>query len=284
MSYQGIFVPYSGKPQEININIESGDIRQKLNCELSDHITLWAKGYRLCLFCDDSSVEKKLPKNAIATRLVSNLSGMNYNADVQGNILLLDDEKKLTIKDLSSLMKSTVNAPQIKDVANLLLSDLLQLIELRKTFHNFSSVRINLIRSSSNPCSIHILSRDVIRKEGISQFKIKKYYKRVCYLKEDMEPVSPEEWDLIMVQIKNLHRIKLANLEESLKQNLNVLIDEKEAVLRDESIMNNEKNRNIFCRLILIANQIGGTGYPFDDDVQNLFNNIDKLRNYFWNN
>ncbi|PKK60025.1 hypothetical protein RhiirC2_857061 [Rhizophagus irregularis] len=98
-----------------------------------------------------------------------------------------------------------------------------------------------------------------------------------------MESVAPEEWDLIIVQIKNLHRIKIAELEESLGQNLDVMIDEKEAVLRDESIINNEKNRNTFCRLILTANKVKCTGYPFDDDIQGLFNDIDKLRNNFWN-
>jgi hypothetical protein len=280
-SYQGILIPYSGKPQEIKINIESGDIRQKLNCELSDHVTLWANGYKLCLFCDDSSIEKNLPPNPITTRLISDLSGMNYNEVIRGNILLLDDEKKLTIKDLSSLIKATVDAPNIKDVATCLLTEFHQLIELRKTFHNFSSLRVDFLRSMLKSCVIHIIRRDVTGKESLSQYK--RYHQRACYLGEDMESVDPDEWDLIIVQVKNLYRIKIAELEESLGQKLDVMIDEKEAVLRDESIINNEKNRNTFCRLILTANKVKCTGYPFDDDVRDLFNNINKLRNHFWN-
>lgn len=280
-SYQGIFIPYSGKPQEITINIESGDIRRKLNCELSDHVTLWAKGYKLCLFCDDSSVEKKLPKNPITTRLIFNLSGMDYKEVIQGNILLLDDEKKLTIKDLSSLMKVTVDAPNIKDVATCILANFYQLIELRKSFQNFSSLGVNFLRSLSKSCIIHIVCREVTGKESLSQYK--RYHRRACYLREDMEPVVPEEWDFIIVQIRNLHRIKIAELEESLGQNLEVMIDEKEAVLRDESIINNEKICSTFCRLMLTANKVECTGYPFDDDVQGLFKDIDKLRNNFWN-
>jgi hypothetical protein len=31
--YQGIFIPYSGKPEEVKLNIESGGIRRKLNCK-----------------------------------------------------------------------------------------------------------------------------------------------------------------------------------------------------------------------------------------------------------
>jgi hypothetical protein len=69
------------------------------------------EGYKLCLFCDDSGVDKNLPKNPITTRLIFNLSGIDYKEVIQGNILLLDDESKLTIKGLSSLMKVTVDAP-----------------------------------------------------------------------------------------------------------------------------------------------------------------------------
>ena len=64
--YQGIFIPYSGRPEEIKINNESGDIWQKLNCKLTDHVTLWAKNYKLSLFCDDFSIKKHLPMNPLA--------------------------------------------------------------------------------------------------------------------------------------------------------------------------------------------------------------------------
>src|SRR6185312_8943624 len=96
--YQGIFIPYSGRPEEVEINIESGGIRQKLNCELTDNVTLRVKDYKLCLFCDDMGIRKCLPVNPLATRLVCSLFGnTTYPAPVVGNIHLLDDEKNLTI-------------------------------------------------------------------------------------------------------------------------------------------------------------------------------------------
>ena len=46
-----------------------------------------------------------------------------------------------------------------------------------------------------------------------------------------------------------------------------------------------KKNRNIFCTLLLIANEVKSTGYPFEnDDLQDLLDNIDKSRVQFWIN
>jgi len=42
-----------------------------------------------------------------------------------------------------------------------------------------------------------------------------------------MESVVVDDWDLIVVRIKNLHRIKMVELEESLGQSLIVEINEK---------------------------------------------------------
>ncbi|GET52454.1 hypothetical protein GLOIN_2v1594863 [Rhizophagus irregularis DAOM 181602=DAOM 197198] len=75
----------------------------------------------------------------------------------------------------------------------------------------------------SKSCLIRIVCREITGKESLSQYK-------------------------------RYHR-KIAELEGSLGQNLDVMSDEKEAVLRDESIINNEKNCNTFCRLILAANK-----------------------------
>ncbi|CAB4440434.1 unnamed protein product [Rhizophagus irregularis] len=97
-------------------------------------------------------------------------------------------------------------------VATCVLANFYQLIELRKTFHNFSSLGVNFLRSLSNSCSIRIVCREVTGKESLSQYK--RYHRRACYLREDMESVAPVEWDLIIVRIKNLHRIKIAELEE----------------------------------------------------------------------
>src|SRR6266542_4124355 len=138
--YQGIFIPYSGRPEEIKINIESGDIQRKLNCKLTDHVTLWAKNYKLSLFCDDFSIKKHLPMNPLATHLVLNLFGNIYPAEIRGDIILLDDKKKLSIKDLSSLLKASLNEFRIEEIATHLLTDLFQL----KFLNNYSSKK-NLV-------------------------------------------------------------------------------------------------------------------------------------------
>ncbi|CAG8551642.1 12776_t:CDS:1 [Acaulospora colombiana] len=281
-SYQGIFIPYTGRPQEITVNLESGGIRQKLNCEYSDHVTLWAKDYKLCLFCDDYGASKNLPKNPMTTRLISCLSGMVYDEPIRGNIVLLDDEKELTIKDLSLLMKTSIGAPSIKKVVNCLLADFRQLVESRKKPHDSRrNTEIFSLKSVSNPCRIQIVCREVTGKEAMSQFK--KDFQRACYLEEDSELVDIDDWDLIVVQVKNLHRIKL-DLEKSLIQNIEVMIDEKEAVLRDESIVNNEDSRSVFCKLLLAAREVKAAGYQFEnEDIQGLTTSVDEIRNQFWN-
>ncbi|RIA87910.1 hypothetical protein C1645_877756 [Glomus cerebriforme] len=266
-SYQGIFIPYSGKPEEIKINIESGDIRQKLNCEFTDHVTLWAKNHNLCLFCDDFSVKKHLPANPLATRLVYNLFG-NYPSVIRGNVLLLDDEKKVTIKDLSSLLKEPLDAFHTEEIANCLLTDLLQ----SKFPNNFSSEK--------NSCTIQILCREVAGKENKSQFQSKIH--RMCYVGEDMESVSVDDWDYIVVQAKNIHRIKMVDSKKSLRPILKVFIDGKQSVFRDESIINNKKNSETLCRFLLSANEVLYSEYVYENDIiANLIENINKLRHQF---
>jgi hypothetical protein len=263
-SHQGIFIPYSGKPEEIKINIESGDIRWKLNCELTDHITLWAKNYKLSLFCDDLSFKKFLPTNPLATRLVFNLFGNEYPAVVRGNVVLLDDEKKLTIRDLSLLLKASLVAFRTEEIATCLLTDLFQFkLADNLTFKPYS-------------CTIQILCRDVAGKENKSQFK--RSFHQICYLGEDMEFASVDDWNFIVVQVKNIHRIKMKSSGPILK----VLIDGKESVFRDESIINNKENCNILCRLLLSAEEVTYSEYVFENDITtNLFENIDLLRHQF---
>ncbi len=97
--------------------------------------------------------------NPLATRLVLNLFGNIYPAEIRGDIILLDDEKKLSIKDLSSLLKASLNEFHIEEIATRLLTDLFQL----KFLNNFSSKK--------KSCEIHILCREVAGKENKSQFK-----------------------------------------------------------------------------------------------------------------
>ena len=201
-----------------------------LNCELTDHVTLWAKDHKLSLFCNDVSVKNNLPINPLATHLVTKLFGNTYPAEIRGDVVLLDDEKKLTIKDLSSLLNASLIAFRTEEIASCLLADLFQ----------FKSPKNNL-SSKTNSCTIQILCRDVAGKENKSQFKQVLQNVRICYLGEDMESVAVNDWDYIVVQVKNIHRIKMAESEEFLGPILNVFIDVKEAVFRDESIINNKK-------------------------------------------
>ncbi len=117
-------------------------------------------------------------------------------------------------------------------------------------------------------------------KENKSQFK--KTIQRICYLWEDVESVAVDDWDHIVVQVKNIHRIKMVESEESLGPTLKFLIDGKESVFRDESIINNKKNSNILCRLLLSAEEVKYSEYVFKNDIiTNLIENVNKLRHQF---
>ena len=71
----------------------------------------------------------------------------------------------------------------------------------------------------------------------------------------------------------------MAESEEFLGPILNVFIDGKEAVFRNESIINNKKNCNILCRLLLSAEEVKYSEYVYNNIITtNLFENIDKLR------
>ncbi len=97
-----------------------------------------------------------------------------------------------------------------------------------------------------------------------------------------MESVALNDWDYIVVQVKNIHRIKIDESEKSLRPILKVLIDGKESVFRDESIINNEKNSEILCKLLLLAEEVTYSEYVFKNEIStNLFENIDKLRHQF---
>ena len=161
-----------------------------------------------------------------------------------------------------------MNEFHIEEIATCLLTDLFQL----KFLNNFSSKK--------KSCGIHILCREVAGKENKSQFKW--HFQRICYLSEDMESVALNDWDYIVVQVKNIHHIKIDESEKSLRPILKVLIDGKESVFRDESIINNEKNSEILCKLLLSAEEVTYSEYVFKNEIStNLFENIDKLRHQF---
>ncbi|CAG8744759.1 11226_t:CDS:1, partial [Acaulospora morrowiae] len=215
--YRGIFIPYSGNPEVVKLNIESGGIRRKLNCELTDNATLRAKGYKLCLFCDDVGIMKGLPVNPLATRLACSLFGnTTYHLPVVGNTLLLDDEKNLTVEDLNSLLKAPTDIPHTKEIANCLMADLLQV----KVLYEFSFEKEFRV--------IHIVCREVSGKENMSQ--LKPAFQRICYLGKDMESLSIDNdyWNYIVVPVKNIDRIKTTKLRKSLRP-FRVLIDGKES-------------------------------------------------------
>ncbi|RHZ82146.1 hypothetical protein Glove_114g100 [Diversispora epigaea] len=268
--YQGIFIPYSGKPEEVELNIESGGIRRKLNCELTDNATLRAKDYKLCLFCDDVGFKKRLPVNPLSTRLACSLFGnTTYHLPVVGNTLLLDDEKNLTVKDLSSLLKASTDIPHTEEIANCLIADLFQVkvpyeVSFKKEFR-----------------VIHILCREVSGKENMSQ--LKPTFQRICYLGDDMESLSIDNdyWNYIVVQVKNIDRIKTTELKKPLKP-FRVFIDGKESVFQDESIINNKKISNILSMLLLSAEEVTYSEHGYKNDITtNLVEKIDELRNKF---
>ncbi|GET00379.1 hypothetical protein GLOIN_2v1594863 [Rhizophagus clarus] len=94
-----------------------------------------------------------------------------------------------------------------------------------------------------------------------------------------MEFADVNDWDFIVVQAKYIHRLKMT---KSSGPTLEVLIDGKESLFRDESIINNEKNCNTLCKLLLSADDVCYSEYAFKNDIiTKLFENIDKLRRKF---
>ncbi|CAG8637683.1 18479_t:CDS:1 [Acaulospora morrowiae] len=266
--YQGIFIPYSGRPEEVELNIESGSIQRKLNCKLTDYVTLWAKDYKLCLFCDDVGVKKDLSVNPLATRLACSLFGnTTYHLPVLGNTLLLDDEKNLTFKDLSTLLNAPTDIPHTEEIANCLIADLFQVkvpyeISFKKEFR-----------------TIHIVCREVSGKENMSQLP----FPHMCYLGEDMESLLIENtyWNYIVVQVKNIDCIKMTESKRSLDP-FRVFIDEKLSVFQDESIINNKKISNILSMLLVSAEEVDYSEHGYKNDITtNLVEKINEIRNKF---
>src|SRR6185436_17480590 len=128
---------------------------------------------------------------------------------------------------------------------------------------------------------IHIVCREVAGKENASQ--LKPTIQRICYLGDDTESLSIDNdyWNYIVVQVKNIDRIKTTESKKLLKP-FRVLIDGKESVFQDESIINNKKISNILSMLLLSAEEVTYSEHGYKNDITtNLVEKIDELRNKF---
>ena len=122
--YQGIYIPVCGPPEVKIINASFGEICHLLECTSSWHITIYdLENYDLALLYDDDAYAKSLPLNPLATRLIYQRIGRDNLPPIRGPVILVDDYRKLSLKDLCKLLKIPYNRERSENASRKMLED-----------------------------------------------------------------------------------------------------------------------------------------------------------------
>ncbi|CAJ0851165.1 8826_t:CDS:1 [Entrophospora sp. SA101] len=122
--YRGIYIPVNGPPEVKRINNTSEEICRLLECTNNQHITICdLDNYDLAILYDDDGYAKSLPQNPLATRLIYQRMGRDDLPPIRGPVVLVDDYRKLSLKDLRKLLKIPYNRERIENASRKMLED-----------------------------------------------------------------------------------------------------------------------------------------------------------------
>ncbi|CAG8834308.1 6998_t:CDS:1, partial [Gigaspora margarita] len=106
------------------INNSNEEICRLLEYTNSWHITIYdLENYDLALLYDDDAYTKSLPLNPLATRLIYQRMGQDDLPPIRGPVILVDDYRKLSLKDLCKLLKIPYNREQIENTSRKMLEE-----------------------------------------------------------------------------------------------------------------------------------------------------------------
>ncbi|CAJ0844799.1 12619_t:CDS:2, partial [Entrophospora sp. SA101] len=150
--YRGIYIPVNGPPEVKRINNTSEEICRLLECTNNQHITICdLDNYDLAILYDDDGYAKSLPQNPLATRLIYQRMGRDDLPPIRGPVVLvddyrklslkdlLDDYRKLSLKDLRKLLKIPYNREQIENTSRKMLEDVQAFLKRQQDTKDYTS-------------------------------------------------------------------------------------------------------------------------------------------------